>query len=541
MRMRRPLSVIAALALGAGTLAAGAPAVAAPASEPAPVAGPGGYTPPAVAWTDCSADYASSKLPFECGTVAVPIDWSNPAGEKASIAVTRVAHTAQPYQGVMLVNPGGPGGSGTGLAGLVTAIPNGGGAGYDWIGFDPRGVGESTPSLHCIDDYTNGVRPSYEPTTTKIEKAWLTRSKAYAAACRARNGAILDHMTTVDAAKDMDAIRAALGQAQINYYGFSYGTYLGQVYSTLYPSHVRRMVFDGTVDPRGVWYRANLDQDVAFEKTINIWFTWLAKYDRIYHLGRTRAAVSKTYYRVKAQLTKHPVGDVGGSEWNDMLLQAGYYQVVWTDLADVFSAWAVDHDEDALQTGYEDYVESADDNGFAVYSAVQCTDAKWPSSYAEYERDNRYVAKKAPFETWGNAWFNAPCLFWKVKAGTPLKIDGSRVASLLMINETLDAATPYPGSLEVRKRYPNARLIAEPGGTTHSGSLYGNSCVDDRIAAYLADGTLPARKRGGSADVLCAPLPKPVPEGVGASASKSVKQQEQQFSLRRQALGALAG
>ena len=99
-----------------------------------------------------------------------------------------------------------------------------------------------------------------------------------------------------------------------------------------------------------------------------------------------------------------------------------------------------------------------------------------------------------------------------------MSIDGSRVDSLLLIDETLDAATPYPGSLEVRRRYPDARLIAEPGGTTHAGSLFGNACVDDRIADYLATGALPDRRAAGNrADVLCAPLPQPVPEDATAS------------------------
>ncbi len=102
-----------------------------------------------------------------------------------------------------------------------------------------------------------------------------------------KNGAILDHLKTTDVAQDMDSLRKALGEKQINYYGFSYGTYLGQVYGTLYPKNVRRMVLDGNVDPRQVWYQANLDQDVAFDSNIKIYFGWLAKYDDVYHLGNT--------------------------------------------------------------------------------------------------------------------------------------------------------------------------------------------------------------------------------------------------------------
>jgi len=131
----------------------------------------------------------------------------------------------------------------------------------------------------------------------------------------------------------------------------------------------------------------------------------------------------------------------------------------------------------------------------------------------------RKLLEKAPFETWGNAWFNAPCLYWPAKAGKPATINGSKVASVLLIDETLDAATPYPGSLEVRKLYPHSSLIAEPGGTSHADSLFGNACVDDQIADYLATGKLPTRKKGDGADTTCAPLPIPDPTAAGLSAS----------------------
>ena len=134
-------------------------------------------------------------------------------------------------------------------------------------------------------------------------------------------------MTTADSAKDMDSIRQALGQPQINYYGYSYGTYLGQVYGTLFPSHVRRMILDSNVDPRGVWYQDNLDQDVAFNRNINIWFGWLAQYNSIYHLGATEQAVARTFYSTEAQLAFHPAGGVvGADEWVDAFELPAYYQ-----------------------------------------------------------------------------------------------------------------------------------------------------------------------------------------------------------------------
>ena len=175
------------------------------------------------------------------------------------------------------------------------------------------------------------------------------------------------------------------------------------------------------------------------------------------------------------------------------------------------------HNYAPVKAAYDGSLTPGDDNGFAVYLAVQCTDVQWPQKWGKWARDNWRVHHKAPYETWPNAWFNAPCLYWRAPAGTPVTIDGSSVASTLLVSETLDAATPYKGSLVVRDLFPNSRLIAEPGGTTHAGTLFGDACVDNKIAAYLASGKLPARKPGTRADVRCRPLPRPVPKGAARS------------------------
>jgi pimeloyl-ACP methyl ester carboxylesterase len=494
----------------------GSPAWSAPAGSAPAVPGPVS----SVAWGAC-ADPGLAGAGAECGFVSVPLDYDHPNGTKIKLAVSRIKHKVSDdkYQGIMLVNPGGPGGSGLGLSTLGQFVPNGGGDPYDWIGFDPRGVGSSQPAISCIPDYFAGPRPEYVPWNSKLEKTWLDRSKAYANAC-AKNGDILKHMTTIDAAKDMDMIRASLGEKKINFYGFSYGTYLGQVYSTLYPQRVRRMVLDSNVDPRKVWYQANLDQDVAFQKTIEIWFGWLAKYDSVYHLGKTQKAVEARWYAEKEKTRAHPVnGVVGPDEWVDIFLNAGYYQIVWLDLANAFADWANKGDSTGLMSWYDSVESVGDDNGFAVYAAVQCTDTQWPTSWNTWKRDNWLTYLKGPIETWGNAWFNAPCLYWPAKAQKPVKVDGKKVPGILLVDETLDAATPYEGSLEVRRRYPNASLIAEPGGTTHAGTLYGNACVDDQIGDYLLTGKLPTRKKGDHADAICAPLPQPDPTASAASAS----------------------
>jgi hypothetical protein len=165
-----------------------------------------------------------------------------------------------------------------------------------------------------------------------------------------------------------------------------------------------------------------------------------------------------------------------------------------------------------------------DDNGFAVYNAVQCTDVQWPTSWAVWSKDNHRVNKIAPFETWGNAWFNAPCLHWPAPASatTPMQINGTGISSALLIDETLDAATPFGGSLEVRKLFPHSVLLAEPGGTTHADSLFGDLCVDNTIANYLASGQLPARNPNAKWDKTCKPLPRPNPSASSSSSSPGV-------------------
>jgi len=522
------IAVLAAVSVTIGGTAIALPTGAATASVTAAAPAAGHIT-----WGKCAAQDLQ-KAHAQCGFLKVPLDYSHPGGAKISLAVSRIKHTssASQYQGIILTNPGGPGGSGLDLnAFLIPALQqegltNGKAAAndYDWIGFDPRGVGSSKPALSCLPGYFGYDRPNYIPTSQTLVQTWLKRSKAYATACERKNGPLLAHMTTIDAARDMDSIRAALGQQQITYYGFSYGTYLGQVYSTLFPSHVRRLVMDSNVDPRTVWYTANLNQDVAFNRNINIWFAWVAKYNKIYHLGSTEKAVQKLFYREEARLLKHPAGGkIGPDEWVDVFLYAGYYEQTWLDLGSLFANFVHKGDWKAVKAEYDSDDTPGDDNGFAVYNAVQCTDTQWPLSWAKWDRDNTAVYKQAPFETWGNAWFNAPCLYWPAKAHKPLRIDGSRIQNALLIDETLDAATPFEGSLEVRSLFPNSVLLAEPGGTTHADSLSGDLCVDNVIANYLALGQLPTRLAGNGPDLDCKPLPVPVPKSASSAAHAALR------------------
>ncbi|GLY06788.1 MULTISPECIES: alpha/beta hydrolase [Actinoplanes] len=476
----------------------------------------GGYTPPPIDWGVCTRASLVARG-AQCGFLVVPLDYAKPKGATIKVAVSRIKHKSADadYQGVMLVNPGGPGGSGLGLAILGEFVPDGAGEYYDWIGFDPRGVGSSVPALSCDPGYAGYNRPYYVPVTKALEKTWLAKAAGYAKACDAAGGALLDHVKTTDTVADMESLRKALGQSKINYYGFSYGTYLGQVYATLHPDKVRRLVFDGVVDPRRVWYDANLDQDVQFDKNMDVYWAWVARNDAVYHLGTSARTVEKKYYATLEALRKTPAaGKIGPSEFNDIFLSAGYYVYGWESIAEAFAAWVNDKDASGLLGLYGEPGGAGADNGYAMYLATECTDVQWPTRWSTWQRDNWAIHAKYPFMAWNNAWFNAPCLTWGAKAGKPVEINGRKAPASLLIAETYDAATPYSGAIEVRKRFPKSVLIEGVGGTTHSGSLNGIACTDDLIAAYLATGALPDRVRGNRSDVQCEPNPQPDPSAA---------------------------
>jgi pimeloyl-ACP methyl ester carboxylesterase len=503
----RKLALTLAAATAAATLTVGAvePAAGAPVLEKlAPAA--------TIDWGSC-ADPGLRSSGAQCGFLSVPLDYAHPGGRHIKIAVSRVRHTASPYRGVALVNPGGPGGSGLGYATLGQSIPAGVGDRFDWIGFDPRGVGSSRPAMHCIPHYFHVDRPDYRPRTAHLVKVWKSRSNRYADACADNHPRLIRHMRTVDVARDMNRIRKALGVTRITYYGFSYGTYLGQVFATLFPGRISRMVLDSNVNPGRVWYPANLDQDVAFDRNINIWFRWIARYHATYHLGDTGRKVRRHWYAALNHLAAHPAGGkLGPDEWTDAYLYAGYYQSTWLGLARAFARYAHDGNWQATLSYYRLFNDTSDDNGFAVYNAVQCTDAPWPQHWSTWRQDADRIYDTDPFLVWANTWFNAPCLYWHAPSRHRLAVDGGAVEALL-VGGTRDAATPFSGSLAVRRLFPQSSLIAVDGGFTHADTLSGNGCVDKRIAAFLDTGVRPARKDGDRADLVCAAPADPRPGG----------------------------
>ena len=507
-------------AVAAGVAVSVVPASGAAAAPATPAVTPTAGT---IAWAPCpdiDPDLGPLLKGLECASLAVPLDYSHPDGRQLNLALTRARHTApdDQYQGAVLLNRGqwpGPIGRDmpTRYAKGTTGLPTDVGATYDWIGFDPRGVGASEPKLVCDPTYVYPGQADADlvPRTPAEELAWTLRARAYAKDCGDRYGDVLKFLSTKDSARDLDSIRTALGQSQINYIGYDYGTYLGSVYASMFPQRVRRMVLDSVVRPSGVWYQNNLDQNVAAEKRAKNLFSWIAQYDSVYHLGTTEAAAEASYYKGMAMVREAPIdGKIGPAEYTDIFSIDIYRDWNWLTHVKALSDWVTKQDPTALKAlfsvpGYPHL------NWQAVYSAVQCTDAPWPHNLLRWHQDysSQYRAGNT-FLTWKQAWHNLPCAFWPVAAQAPQKI-GQPNVDMLLVQPENDPVHGTAGAIEVHRLFPNSRLLLEAGGNNQSASLSANNnaCLNGYVSAYLRDGTRPAAQPG--VDATCAARPAPVP------------------------------
>ena len=276
-------------AVATATLVLGAAVVGVPAASAAPTTTPGATYQEATAvaapisWGRCKDGFLR-KAGARCGMLTVPLDHADPTGPTIQLAVSRVKHRGPKDRGVMFTNPGGPGGSGTSLAVLGQFVPGKVGRTYDWVGLDPRGIGRSRPALTCDRRYNKiGTRfsPPSRDTQAELLDEWVSRSAARNAArnCRdrLRRPPAAAHEDESDIVADFESLRESLHAEQVSFYGFSYGTYIAQVYATLHPERLDRLVLDGAVDPRDVWYAANAAQNVAFEKALSVFFRWAAR------------------------------------------------------------------------------------------------------------------------------------------------------------------------------------------------------------------------------------------------------------------------
>ncbi|WP_285641168.1 alpha/beta fold hydrolase [Lentzea sp. NBRC 102530] len=451
---------------------------------------------PTITWGAC-ADQALAAGGAECGTLAVPLDPAAPNGPEITLAVSRVQHRTAVSKGTVLTVPDPF--TGTGYQQPLVGARMAGGDAFDWIGIARRGLAPSVPATTCASNPVELGRPAYVPVPA-TEPYWTDRIRKIAADCAGEE--LLDHLKTTDQAADLERVRIALGAPTVSLYAQTYGTYVGQVYQSLNPGRVTRAVYDGSLDPKRLWYHANnFDQDVLLEENQHRWFDFLAAQDGTYHLGASRAAVQAAFDQKVRDLTVQPVNDFGSSEFIDVYLFAAYSEQTWPLLAPALSALVNNNDLSMTLGLYSAFYGADASNRYSALLAQICTDTSWPSDWNKWKADSWATHALAPNSTWGNTWFNGPCAYWKHKPGTLVQPGGT--GSALIVNGTLNAVTPFQGSLEVRSRFPNSALLAVANGISFQSTFAGNACVDNAVAAYLANGTLPARKPGRQADATC--------------------------------------
>ncbi|MEV4339481.1 alpha/beta hydrolase [Streptomyces sp. NPDC049590] len=503
---RRAARTAAAVALAlAGTLSLAAAPASSAATRPAadPLAR---YHHQHLRWQSCllgPGDATGKELDqtgAQCADVTVPLDYARPDGRTLTVAISRIRGTDTAHRaGALLLNSGGPGGQTLGDPPFVRRAMREVAARYDVVGVDPRFVGRSTP-LDC-----------HWPTGSMIRgagtgRAGFDREVRFAAdlarRCRAHAGDLLPHSGTRNTARDMDIVRAALGERRISYLGYSYGSYLGQVYATMFPGRVDRVVLDGVIDPARYSPRLLRGAEEANGHALRDWADWAAAHHAARGLGRTRDAVLATVETARSAAARTPLR-VGGYRVDDHVLPVlvlnGLSQdnpTAYGDLADAVrdlrraaegravtpSPWLASALEFTL-TGHESAYGSAQ-------TSILCGDVPAPRDPETYWRDLRRAGNGdrlfAPVTNNIN-----PCAFWDPPRERPTTVRADLPA--LLVNATGDPRTVYPCARAVRRDWPSSRLVTLRDADQHAVyGVYGSPCADAAVNAYLATGRLPA-------------------------------------------------
>jgi pimeloyl-ACP methyl ester carboxylesterase len=477
--------------------------------------------PPKLGFGPCPEDISKPYPDMQCANLDVPLDYAKPDGEKVRLLVSKLpAKDPAKRRGILVTNPGGPGGPGVDFAGtLSTKLPREVLDSYDLIGFDTRNSAHSTP-ITCVDPATYWKNPLPDPDAESTRRLNWQRAEEYAKGCQQRAGKYLPHLTTPNNARDMDQIRAALGEQKASYLGYSYGTYLGAVYGQLFPDRVDRMILDSAVnpDPQKIWYQNNLGQDIPAQVRLGQFFDWVARYDQVFHLGTKREDVQKAWDGIRDELRQKPHGPLGPFELDLISFNAMYGEKSWTPLAQAISDFrnAKDDKKFVEMVGV---VDDAAENENAIYNAVECADATWPTDEKTWEQDSKRLEGKAPMAAWFNSWGVAPCSKWKAPSRQPMKITGEKLPGVLMFNSTFDAATPYEGAQVMHQSLPSSRLITEDQAGKHGVyALAGNPDANRIGTDYLVQGTLPPQ----DGSIPAHPLPDPTKPASVSEASKQV-------------------
>jgi pimeloyl-ACP methyl ester carboxylesterase len=448
-------------------------------------------------WKSCDNGY-------QCSELTVPLNYAEPSGATIRIAVVRKLATNQAQRlGSLVVNPGGPGGSGISYATSGDVLDSALLARYDLVGFDPRGVGQSNPVQCLTDSQMDQFVDTPSNPGTPAQLAQVEReSQLFAQQCAAKSGAELPYVGTVDAARDMDILRAALGDTQLNYLGKSYGTLLGATYAQEFPQRVGHLVLDGAIDPNLTAEQENLTQAVAFDKELHLFLADCVKQSGCpLGTGDPNAAFTKLQNWVTG-LQTHPITGDGTRELDEAYALTGisvamYDQSWWPTLRQALTSAFKGNGATllAMADAYNDrqnghYV----DNEVAANYAVNCVDhPDEATSVAELESELPTFEQQAPFFGPMVDWSSLPCAYWKAKAtDSPHTIAARGAAPILVVGTTNDPATPYAWAQRLAKELASGRLLTM-NGDGHTAYRRGSpTCIDSAVDGYFLTGALPA-------------------------------------------------
>lgn len=435
----------------------------------------------------------------QCTTVPVPIDWTNPEGAQAQLAVIRIPASGQRI-GTLMVNPGGPGASAVDtVASMGTALAETEiGRQFDLVGFDPRGVGYSTPQLRCrsdaeFDAYRREPMVDYSPAgVVHIEEVY----RSFAQSCLDRMGPqFLANLGTAATAQDMDAVRAALGEEQLSYLGFSYGTELGTAYARRYPERVRAMVLDGALDPGSDPITESVRQLTGFQRAFDDYAADCAKSTGC-PLGTDPAQFVARYHQLIDPLAHRPAAtsDPRGLSYADAITgtaQALYSKRYWTYLTSGLLGLQRGTDPGDLLLLADQYHGRNDAGQYRnqqdAFTAIRCVDGPFPTDPAAWVDADRRTRAAAPFMEYGAFTGYAPrdiCALWPVPStSAPGPAASPGPGKVLVVSTTRDPATPYEAGVELARQL-GAPLVTFDG-TQHTVVFNGDACVDTTVLAFL--------------------------------------------------------
>jgi pimeloyl-ACP methyl ester carboxylesterase len=466
-------------------------------------------------WTGCPP--ALLPVPddprLRCATLRVPLDYRRPQGRTIDVMISKIA-TAKPglRRGVLLHNGGGPGVPSLHLPAAYAQIyPPEVLDRYDLVGFDPRGIGYSTPVTcgRTPDQYPLDVYFPFPAPDGSIDRN-VRFARETARDCQEHGGAVLPHITTANTARDMDRIRIALGEPKVSYNSGSYGSYLGAVYATLFTHRTDRFVIDSNVDPDRIWHHQFALWDHGLELRFADIAAWLAERDATYHLGGTPAEVRQRYFELVARLDAAPVphpelGQITGNMLRAIVFGFSYHTILFPELAEfwVFAdrggAGAAPSAASSVPVSVPVSVPA--DNVRASQLAVLCGDARAPREVQHYRGE--VTVNRALFPLMGGMGTNIwPCAFWPDPVERPVKVTDRGPANILMIQTLRDPATPYRGALGMRQALgQRARMVTVDSGNHGAYDPSTPSCAVREAHRFLQTGILPAR------DQFCRPDP----------------------------------